>query len=65
MKYPIKPKVKKYPTRKFIIFPRYCGPCQMAYYLQYVPVRPESRDAVCPECKSFLWWTKEYATDND
>ena len=47
---------KKLPQteNKFLFFPRYCGKCQIAYWLEKVPFK-NGVSPHCPICGSFLF----------
>jgi hypothetical protein len=58
MRFKIKEKIKEKET--FIIFPQYCGNCNLGFYLQSVPIDRYGFE-LCPICKEVIWNFKESA----
>jgi len=60
MKWKIKPAEPEKTEKAFLFFPRYCGKCGTAYWLERV--KRKGGSFFC-ECGNNLWCTKEWAEE--
>jgi hypothetical protein len=65
MRYKIEKEVEK-ETKTFLLFPRYCGKCKMAFVWEMVISKFDSlgyESAFCPICNRQLWRIKSSALE--